>query len=83
MSVNTWPHWHEQPPRGGYVGVRKPHISFARFQDGSLMVEVRSWPGWPHSTEGLSVAAGYDLADAWDSHMLQFEDEEDEGAIAA
>lgn len=83
MSVDTWPHWHEQPPRGGYVGVRKPHISFARFRDGSLMVEVRSWPDWPHSTEGLSVAAGYDLSDAWDSHMLQFEDEENEEAIAA
>lgn len=82
MSLDAWPSWHAPPPKGRDVGVRKPHISFARFRDGSLMVEVRHWPNWPHSTEGLSEAAGYDLADAWDSHMQQFEDDEDEGIAA-
>jgi len=63
------------------IGVRKPHISFGRFSDGSLMVDVRHWPNWPES-EGCSVAAGNDLGDAWAAHMQQFEDDEDEGIAA-
>jgi hypothetical protein len=84
MTPNAWPAWMPPPPEGRDVGVRKPHISFARFSDGSLMFEVRHWPNWPQSTEGTSVAAGDDLADAWDAHMQKFEDDEDEddGVIA-
>lgn len=74
MSDKVWNSWVPPPPEGRDVGVRKPHISFARFHDGSLMVEVRHWPNWPHDSDGTSFSAGYDLADGWDSYMLQFEE---------
>jgi len=86
VSESGWKSWIPTPSEGRDVGVRKPHISFARFHDGSLMVEVRHWPNWPHDSDGYSESAGYDLADAWDSYLLQFEefeDDEDDGEVAA
>lgn len=81
MNASAWPEWIPAPPAGRDVGVRKPHISFSRFFDGSLMFEVNYWPNWPDSTEGTSFSAGDDLADAWGAYMQQFEDDEDDDGV--
>lgn len=58
------------------IGVKKPHFSYSRYDDGKQMVECREWPNWPHA-EGSSFSCGETISEAWEAHIEPFDEEPD------